>query len=89
MEEVTIVPFASLPECPPSEVQKICIKIGDGVKTTFKIILPFAIVISWRLLTCLDEVVEPDCLLRGKELILHFGRPPLLHEFTFEVLGII
>jgi hypothetical protein len=89
MEEITIIPFKPLPEQSPDKVQKICVKIGDGVKTKFKFILPFAIIVSWRLLTCLDEVVEPDCLLRGKELILHFGRPPLLNEFTFEILGIL
>lgn len=89
MEEVAIIPFASLPEHPPSEIQKICIKIGDGIKTTFKIIVPFTIIVSWRLITCLEEVVEPDCLLRDNELILHFGRPPLFHEFTFEVLGVL
>ena len=88
MEEVTIVPIASLPECPPSEVSKICVKIGDGAKTRFKVIIPFAIIISWRLITCLDEVFQPDCLLRDKELILHFGRPPGFHEFTLEILGI-
>ncbi len=89
MEETTIVPFTSLPESPPNEVHKICVKIGDGIKTRFKVVLPFAAIISWRVLTCLDEVVEPDCLLRGNELILNFGRPPLFQEFTFEILGIL
>jgi hypothetical protein len=89
MEEITIIPLDPLPECSSNEVRKICVKIGDGVKTRFKFILPFAIIVSWRLLTCLDEVIEPDCLLRDKELILHFGRPPLFHEFTFEILGIL
>lgn len=89
MEEVAIIPFASLPEYLPSEVHKICVNIGDGVKTTFKIIVPFTIIISWRLITCLEEVVEPDCILRDNELILHFGRPPLFREFTFEVLGVL
>jgi hypothetical protein len=89
MEEITIIPL-NLPQCQPNKVRKICVQIGDGVKTRFKFILPFAIIVSWRLITCLDEVVvEPDCLLRDKELILHFGRPPLFHEFTFEILGIL
>jgi hypothetical protein len=87
--EVTIVPLNALPECSPKKVRRICVKIGDGIKTRFKFILPFAIIVSWRVITCLDEVIEPDCLLRDNELILHFGRPPLLNEFTFEILGIL
>ena len=89
MEETTIIPFTALPECSHNEVQKICVNIGDGIKTRFKVVVPFAMIVSWRLITCLDEVVEPDYLLREQELILHFGRPPLLREFTLEILGIL
>lgn len=71
-----------------SKVQIIKHPIGDGTRTTFTFDLPFKEVISWRIVSPLHGVVQPDCQLTADKLTVIFGVAPSVEEFEIEILGI-
>lgn len=71
-----------------SNVQKIEQTIGDGINKTFTFDLPFEIVVSWRVVSAVHGVVQPDCSLTADRLTIVFGIVPSVAEFKVEIIGI-
>jgi hypothetical protein len=71
-----------------SQIYVIKRSIGDGIQKTFSFDLPFEKLLSWRIVSPLHGVVQPDCHLTTDKLIIVFGVPPAIDEFEVEIIGI-